>query len=91
MEGCCIDRFGKTVNVSNFYDNGGKYFHQSNDTVWEFRLYLSDSKLQNTATTTAHLYTLLDRMFDKKQILRGGTMWDQTYGCSNQYRCSNCS
>ena len=26
MEGCCLDRFRKTVNVSNYYDNGGGTF-----------------------------------------------------------------
>ena len=36
MEGCCLDRFIKTVNVSSFYDNGGEYVHQPNDTVREF-------------------------------------------------------
>ena len=54
MEGCCLDRFRKTVNVSNFYDNGGEYVHQSNDMLREFHLNLSDSKLQNAATNTAH-------------------------------------
>ena len=33
MEGCCLDRFRKIVNVSNFCDNGGGYVHQFNDTV----------------------------------------------------------
>ena len=36
MEGFSLDRFGKTVNVSHFYDNGGEYFHQSNDKVRKF-------------------------------------------------------
>ena len=66
IEGCCLDRFIKTVNVSSFYDNGGGYVHQSNDTVREFDLNLSDSNMQNTDTTTAHIYTLLARMFEKK-------------------------
>ena len=77
MEGCRLDRFINTVNVRIFYDNGGGYVHQSNDTVWEFHLHLSDSKLKISATTTDHLYTLLDRMFDKKMI-RCGIMWYQT-------------
>ena len=42
MEGCCLDRFIKTVNVRNVYDNGGGYVNQSNDTVREFHLHLSD-------------------------------------------------
>ena len=63
IEGCGLDCFRRTVNARNVYDNGGVYAHQSNDTVREFHLHLSDSNLQNAATTTAHLYTLLARMF----------------------------
>ena len=88
MEGCCVYSFRKTVNVSNFYDNGGGYFHQSNDTLREFHLHLSDSKLKNAATTTARLYKLLARMVEKKKMIRGWTMWDQTGGCAKQYSCS---
>ena len=70
-----------------FYDNCGGDVNQSNDTIREFHLHLSDSKLQNAATTTAHLYTLLANVFEKKNI-RGRTMWDQTDGCKKHYRCS---
>ena len=56
--------------------------------VQVFLLHLYYSKLQNASTTTAHLHTLLARMFEKKQMIRGGAMWDQTYGCGKQYRCS---
>ena len=31
MEGCCLDRFVKTFNMSSFYENSGEYVHQSND------------------------------------------------------------
>ena len=48
---------------------------------------MSDSKLQNAATTTAHLHTLLENVFEKKKMIRGITMGDQTDGCANQYRC----
>ena len=41
MEGWCLDRFRKIVNVGNFYDNGGGYVHQYNDKVREFHLHLS--------------------------------------------------
>ena len=84
MEGCCLDHIVKTDNVSNFYDNGGGYVYQPNDTVRDFHLHLSDSKLKNSATTTSHLYTLLVRMFEKQQMIRGGTMWDQTDGYAEQ-------
>ena len=82
MEGCCLDHFIKQVNVSSFYDNCGGDVHQSNDTIREFYLHLSDSNLQNAGTTTAHLYTIFTDVFEKKQMIRGGTMWDQTDGCA---------
>ena len=50
------------------------YVHHSNDTVREFHLHLSDSKLQNDATTTTRLYTLLPRIFDEEKMMRGVTM-----------------
>ena len=74
MEGYCLDCIRKTVNVSNFYDNGGGYVQRYNDIVREFHLRLSDSNLQNAATTTDHLCTLLVRMFEKKKMIRGITM-----------------
>ena len=45
MEGCCLDRFIKQGNISCFCDNCGGDVHQSNDTIREFHLHLSDSKL----------------------------------------------
>ena len=66
MEIYCLYRFIKLVNESIFNDNGDEYIHQSNDMVREFYLHFSDSKLQNAATATARLYTLLASMFDKK-------------------------
>ena len=74
--------------IDYFYDKGGGFVNQYNDAVREFHLHLSYSKLQNADTTTAHLYTLLARTFEGKQMMMGGTMWDQTYGCARQYRCS---
>ena len=56
MEVCCLDCFIKQVNVSSFYENCRGDVHQSNDTIREFYLHLSDSKLQNAATTTSHLH-----------------------------------
>ena len=88
MEGCCLDYFIKQGNVISFYENIGGDVHQSNDTVREFYLHLSDSKLQNAASTTAHIYILLAKVFEKKQMIRGRTMWDQTDGCAKQYMCS---
>ena len=84
----CLNRFIKQGNVSSFYDNGGGKVHQYNDKIRDFHLHLSDSKLQNAATTTTNLYTLLANVFEKKQMIRGRTMWDQTDGCAKRYRCS---
>ena len=67
MEGCCLDRFIKQSNESSFYDNCGGDVHQFNDTIREFHLHLSDSKLQNAATTTAHIYTLWSNVFEKNK------------------------
>ena len=67
MEGCCLDHIIKQGNVSSFYDNGGGDVQQSNEKIREFHLHLSDSKLQNAATTTAHLYTLLAKVFEKNK------------------------
>ena len=50
-----------------FYDNGGEYGHQYNDTVQEFHLHLSGSEMKNTTTTTAHIHTLLASMFERKK------------------------
>ena len=69
MEGCCLYLSIKQGNLSSFYNNGGGDVHQSNDTIREFHLHLSDSKLQNAATTTAHLYKLLANVFEKKQMM----------------------
>ena len=45
MEGCCLDCLIKQGNVSSFYDNGDGNVRQYNDTIREFHLHLSDSKL----------------------------------------------
>ena len=67
MEGYCLYHFIKTVSVSSLYENSVGYVHQPNDTVREFHLHLPDSNPQNADTTTAHLYKLLARMFEKKK------------------------
>ena len=67
VEAFCLYHFLKISNVRRYYDNGGGYVHQTNDTVREFHLHLYDSKLQNDATTTANLYTLLDMIFEKNK------------------------
>ena len=68
MEGLCLDRFIKQGNVSSFYDNGGGDVHQSNDIIRKFHLHLYGTKLQNAATTTDCLYTLLANVFDFNQF-----------------------
>ena len=67
MEGCCLGCFIKKGNVSSFYDNGGGDVQQYNDKIREFHLHLSNSKLQNAATTTAHIHTLLEKCLRKNK------------------------
>ena len=88
MEGCCLDHFLPTENVINHLMHETEYEIKPEDTKRVFHLHLSDSKLQNAATTTCHLTTLLDQLFQNNIMLRHGTMWDQTDGCGKQYRCS---
>ena len=59
--------FIKTAYIALFYENGGGDVHQSNETIQDFNLIFSDSKLQNAATTTAHLYTSLANVFEKNK------------------------
>ena len=86
MEGCCLDRYDKTKNVTESNENN--YVHEQEDTIREFYLHLSDSKLQNAATTTTHMNQLLADLFSHGMMKRLGTMWDHTDGCAKQYRCS---
>jgi len=88
MEGCCLDRFTTSDNVMDYLNEGGNYIPAENDLHREFHLHLSDSKFQNAATTTQHLYEVLTKLFKDGNMMRYGTMWDQTDGCSKQYRCS---
>ena len=67
MEGCCLDCFIEQSNESSFNDNCGGDVHQSNDTIREFHLHLSDSNLQNVTNNTAHIYTLLAMFFEKNK------------------------
>ena len=55
MEGFCLDRFIKQVNVSSFYDNGGGDVHQYNDTIREFHLHLSDSNVNETPVSCHYI------------------------------------
>ena len=65
MECFCLDWSRKIVNVRKFYDNIGGCVHQFNETVRNFHIHLSESNMKNAAMTTAHLYTLLAKMFEK--------------------------
>ena len=67
MEGCWLDHFIKQGNISSFYDNGGGDVHKSNETIQEFYLHLSNSKLQNAATNTTYIHTSLAKVFETKK------------------------
>ena len=79
MEGCCLDRFRKTVKICNFYDSGGGDVHQYNDKVWEFiYIYMIQiCKMQLRLQLVSVHYWL---GYLRKKMIRGGKMWGQTDG-----------
>ena len=42
---------------------------------------------KKAATTTKHLKSMLDRLFQNGQMVCGVTMYDTTDGCVYQFRC----
>jgi hypothetical protein len=53
-----------------------------------FHSHFSDYSRQDAATTTAHLNVLLDSLEKSGEMGKNGTMFDDTDGCSKQYRCA---
>jgi len=65
-------------------------FHRDGEEepVLEFHSHFADKSKQNAATTNAHMEVLFDYLIEHSQIGKSGaTMWDDTDGCSKQYRC----
>ena len=55
-----------------------------------FHSFLSDDSKQDAATTTAHRKRLIS-LLKKKQVLTTSlsTIWENTDGCAEQYRCAS--
>jgi hypothetical protein len=53
----------------------------------EFHSHFSDKSSQDACTTMAHMEVLIEHLFNENQMAEGSTMWDNTDGCSKQYRC----
>ena len=55
-----------------------------------FHSFLSDDSKQDAATTTAHSKRLTS-LLKKKQVLTTSlsTIWENTDGCAEQYRCAS--
>jgi hypothetical protein len=89
MEGCCLEHFLHTDNVRDtFSETPHDYVPDDSDVSKVFHSHLSDCAFQNACTTTQHVTLMLDVHFGTSRMKRFGTMWDQTDGCSAQYRCS---
>jgi hypothetical protein len=87
MEGCCLDHFLPTENVTNYITNGSESVPSPDDTNRVFHLHLSDSMFHNAATTTCHFTSLLELLIDHNCMKRHVTMWDQMDGSGKQCRC----
>ena len=51
-----------------------------------FHYFLSDDRKQDVATTTAKINSLIE-LFKKKLMSTLSTIWENTDGCTEQYRC----
>eukprot|EP00978_Attheya_sp_CCMP212_P013312 scaffold33437_cov68-Attheya_sp.AAC.7 len=90
MEGCCLDHFTTPLHLINMQTPGVAYVPKDEDVQCVLHSHFSNMSTQNAATITKHLNSMLDCcLFQNGQIVRGGTMYDTTDGCSCQYyRCS---
>ena len=56
----------------------------------QFHSHLSSGKMQNAATTHNHMKKLIEELIEEKLLLPViGVIFDNTDGCSKQYRCAN--
>eukprot|EP00978_Attheya_sp_CCMP212_P009408 scaffold22285_cov77-Attheya_sp.AAC.1 len=82
MEGCCLDHFTTPLHhLINMQTPGVAYVPKDKDVQRVFHSHFSDMSTQNAATTTKHLNSMLDCLFQNGQIVRGGTMYDTADGC----------
>ena len=67
---------------------GVAYVPKYEDVQRVFHSHIFDMLKQNSATNTKHLNSMLYCLFQNGQMVRRGKMFDTTYGCACQYRCS---
>jgi hypothetical protein len=84
IEGSAVQQFTKEAN-ERFLSGSAKDLEEF---VLHFHSHLSDKSLQNAATTNAHMEVLFDRLIESGAIGKKATMWDETDGCTKQYRCA---
>ena len=58
------------------------------ETALHFHSHLSDNSQQDAATTNAHMEVLIQSLKESGTIGQRATMWDETDGCTKQYRCA---
>ena len=88
MEGCCLNHLKTPLQIINMRMPGVAYVPKYEDVQCVFHSHLFDMSKQNSATNTKQLNSMLDCLFQDGQMVSGGTMFDTTYGCACQYRCS---
>ena len=53
-----------------------------------FNIFLSDDNKQDSSTTTAHIKRLIE-MLQKLLMSTLSTIWENTDGCADKYRCAS--
>ena len=84
IEGIVLEHFSA---LSKADINSTKPSHQRHAV---FHYFLSDGIKQDAATTTAHSKRLISLLKDKKVLTTSlNTIWENTDGCAEQYRCAS--
>lgn len=57
------------------------------DVMMIFMSHMSEKSRQDAATTHAHMLVMIEYLKRARVLLNGSTIWDDTDGCTSQYRC----
>ena len=88
MESCCSEHIKTLLKIINMQPQGVAYVSKDYDVQRVFHSHFSDMQKQNADTTTEHLNSMLDCLFRSGHMIHGGKMYNTTYLCACQYRCS---
>jgi hypothetical protein len=87
IEGSAVQQFTKEA-MERFLSGSYSADDFKEDVSLHFHSHLSDDSLQNAATTNAHMEVLFDSLKESSVVGKKATMWDETDGCTKQYRCA---